>query len=207
MNPEALPFSAACERNKRPILEVLTPRLPQPARLLEIGAGTGQHAVFMAAVLPGVEWWPTDRDAELPGLRLRLEAEAPDNVRAARPLDVLADPWPDEAFDAVYSANTAHIMSWPAVQAMIAGAGRVLRPDGRFFLYGPFNIDGHFTAASNEAFDHDLRRRDPAMGLRDLAALESVAASHQMVLEERLSMPANNFLLVFLKTGDVHDSG
>jgi SAM-dependent methyltransferase len=194
---EELPFSPASERNRVPILEALEPRLSGPGRLLEIGSGTGQHAVYMAPRFPELEWLPTDRAEVLPGLRSRLALEGSDNLVAARALDVLSDSWPDGRFTAAFSANTSHIMHWNAVCAMLEGVADCLEPGAPFFLYGPFNINGGFTAPSNETFDRDLRRRDPGMGLRDLADLESQAGRHGMSLEERLPMPANNQLLVF----------
>ena len=201
----SLPFSPASERNREPILAAMAPRLAEAGRLLEIGAGTGQHAVFMASALRGWQWLPTDRAAVLDTLGQRLHAEATENVATARALDVLSDTWPEGPFDAAYSANTAHIMSWEAVCAMLAGVARVLRSGGRFFLYGPFNVGGQFTAPSNRTFDTSLRRRDPAMGLRDLEALESEAGRHQMILTEHVAMPANNALLVFDKENGTDD--
>ncbi|KAA9131263.1 DUF938 domain-containing protein [Marinihelvus fidelis] len=197
MSHADLPFAPASERNRVPILDAVGPRLGAPARLLEIGAGTGQHAVYMAAALPHIDWWPTDRSDALPGLQARLDFEAPANVHAAQALDVLADPWPEGPFDIVYSANTAHIMPWAGVEAMAAGIDNVLASDGRFFLYGPFNIDGAYTSDGNRDFDRDLRRRDPNMGIRDVEALETLLGGYQMALTERLPMPANNQLLVF----------
>lgn len=198
----SLPFSPASERNKAPILNTLRGRMPAAGRLLEIGAGSGQHAVFMAPEFPRLAWLPTDRGVELPGLQARLDAEGSANIRPALALDVLADEWPAGPFAAAFSANTAHIMGWDGVCATLAGLGRCLAPGAPYFLYGPFNVNGKFTAPSNAAFDADLRARDAAMGLRDVAALEAEAARHHIDLEERLEMPANNFLLVFRKRGE-----
>ncbi len=192
-----LPFAPASERNREPILAALKPRLAFTGRLLEIGAGTGQHAVYMAAALPHIDWWPTDRSEALEGLGGRIAIEGPPNLRAPTALDVSSDPWPAGPFDVVYSANTAHIMSWQGVEAMAAGVGEVLRGGGPFFLYGPFNVAGNYTSAGNRAFDEELRGRDPSMGLRDVEALDSLFAHHHVHLQERLPMPANNQLLVF----------
>ena len=189
-----LPFSPASERNKQPIFEALRPRLPETGRLIEIGAGTGQHAEFMAPQLPGIQWLATDREPELPGLGARLAAAG---LAPPRGLEVVAGTWPAGPFDAAYSANTTHIMHWPQVCAMFAGVGRCLRPGGSFFLYGPFNRGGEYTAPGNAAFDRQLRSRDPAMGLRDLGDIESLARGHHLLLVECLAMPANNLLLVF----------
>lgn len=196
-----LPHSPAAERNRVPIGNVLERQLGSSGRLLEIGAGTGQHAVYLAARLPAWQWCPTDRAPTLPGLRARCEAEASDNVQAPLALDVLHDAWPEGPFDAAYSANTAHIMSWEGVCATFAGLERVLRVGGRYFLYGPFREHGRFDTPSNEAFDAGLRRQDPAMGLRDIEALESLAKRHQMEYQAAWEMPANNRLLVYLRSG------
>lgn len=199
-----LPFCAASDRNRHPIHGALDSRLPANGRLLEIGAGNGQHAVFMAPRFAGLDWLPTDCAEMLNGLQARLDAEPAPNLRRARALDVRRDPWPDGPFNVVYSANTAHIMSWKAVCAMFSGVDSCLAPDGAFYLYGPFNIDGRYTSSGNEAFDHDLRDRGADMGLRDLEALESLAANHHMQLQERLEMPANNMLLVFKRPAEGH---
>jgi len=200
MIAEPIPFSPASERNKTPILEVLATVLPRAGVVLEIGSGTGQHVVHFASHLSRLQWQPADRAEYLPDLRRRLAMEGSGNVRDAIELDVLND-WPEEIFDAIYSANTAHIMSWPAVCAMFAGVARHLVEGGVFCLYGPFNEGGHFTAPSNEAFDARLRRENPAMGLRDIDALETLAQSHQLQLARRFPMPANNQILLFTLYG------
>jgi len=194
-----LPFSAASDRNKDPILEQLKRLVPAGSMVLEIGSGWGQHAVFFSQELPGLCWQPSETPEAMPQLNLRLAAESGDAIRPPLPLNVLEDKWPRRSFDIVYSANTAHIMSWDAVCAMFAGIENCLKPGGLFCLYGPFNIGGSFTSPGNHSFDQHLRQRNPEMGIRDLEALESLAASHQMKLQEHVSMPANNFLLVFEK--------
>ena len=196
---EPIPFSAASERNKAPILEVLKSVLPHAGVVLEIGSGTGQHVVHFANHLPHLQWQPADRADYLPDLRRRLSMEGGANIRGAIELDVLAE-WPEKVFDAVYSANTAHIMGWPAVCAMFAGVSTHLVDGGVFCLYGPFNEGGKFTAPSNEAFDARLKREDPAMGLRDVDALETLARSHHLSLTRRFPMPANNQVLLFTRT-------
>jgi SAM-dependent methyltransferase len=191
-----LPYSEACERNREPIREVLKDFLPSEGRVLEIGSCTGQHVVFFAPTFPNLVWQPTDRQEYLPGLRARILQEGVGSILPPVELDVL-NGWPDHAFDAVYSANTAHIMGLPEVEAMFSGVGRILLPGGVFCLYGPFREkDGHM-AKSNERFDQSLRARDPAMGIRDLGLLEKLAASTQLSLIGRKMMPANNQILVF----------
>lgn len=192
-----LPFAPASERNKRPILAALRHVLPGRGRLLEIGAGTGQHAVFFAPEFSGLSWHTSERASELEGLRARIDQEGGNSMPPPHALDVLAGPWPAGPFRAVYSANTAHIMSWRAVCAMFGGIRRVLAPGGVFCLYGPFNVDGACTAPSNAEFDRSLRARDPAMGLRDTAELAALADAHDMDEEQRIEMPANNLLLVY----------
>lgn len=191
-----LPFSSACERNKIPILEVLQEVFPTQGKILEIGSCSGQHLVFFADYFPGLTWQASDRAEYLGGLAARLKLEGSKNTLEPIELDVLGH-WPERVYDAVYSANTAHIMGWDAVCGMFAGLEFHLAPGGPFCLYGPFNMGGRFTANSNEEFDHELRTRSPEMGLRDLEGLESLAQRHQMTLVKKFAMPANNHVLVF----------
>ena len=195
----SLPRSPACERNKHPILEVLQIELAAAHSVLEIGSGTGQHAVFFAAALTHLVWHTSDRTEYHDGIRAWIDAEAPGNVRAPLDLDVGAGAWPDGPFDAVFSANTAHIMGWPEVCAMFAGVGRVLAAGGRFLLYGPFSFDGVQTSLSNVDFDRMLRQRDPASGVRDARDLDREAASAGLRRIADKEMPANNRILVWQK--------
>jgi len=194
-----LPFSDACERNKAPILEVLRAAFAGCTRVVEIGAGTGQHAVHFARHLPHLWWQPTDRAEHLPGLAARVAAEGPANLAAPVELDVLQAGWPAVRGDAVFSANTLHIMSWPAVAALFAGLPRVLEPGGVLAIYGPFKYQGRFTTDSNAAFDAMLRERDPQSGLRDFEAVNALAEVAGLVLATDHAMPANNQLLVWKK--------
>ena len=191
-----LPFAEACERNKDPIRDALRSRLPERGRVLEIGSGTGQHVVHFAPLARCLSWQPSERREQLDGLNARIRREGGANVLPAIELDVFG-PWPDRVYEAAYSANTANILSWPGVCALFAGVGPRLQAGASFFLYGPFNVDGEFTAVGNEIFDRQLRERDPAMGLRDTGDLERLGSEHQMDLTERISLPANNQLLVF----------
>ena len=192
-----LPFSEACERNKEPILAVLRGAFAGRRRVVEIGAGTGQHAVHFARHLSHLEWQPTDRAEWLEGLAARVAAEGPPNLLAPVELDVLDDSWPPVRGDAVYSANTLHIMSWPAVEALFAGLGRVLEPGGVLAVYGPFRYRGAFTTPSNADFDAMLRERDPASGVRDFEAVNALAEHAGLTLQSDHAMPANNQLLVW----------
>lgn len=193
----SIPTAPAAERNKQPILAALRPYL-QTGRVLEIGAGTGQHAAWFASQLPEVIWQPTDRASALPVIeQWRVHAGSPDNLLPPLALDV-DQPWPVRGpFDAVYSANTAHIMHWPSVVAMFEGVARVLGEGGRFFLYGPFNAQGAYTSDSNAAFDRQLHDQDPGMGIRDLDDLDGLAADVGLTREYSHPMPANNALLVW----------
>ena len=192
-----LPFAPACERNKAPILDRLLDLMPDRGRILEIGSGTGQHAVFFARNFPALCWQTSERESELAGLRSRIEREGPEGMPLPIPLDVSCGPWPDGSFDAVFSANTAHIMHWQNVCTMISGVSRLLAQGGCFCLYGPFKRDNVHTALSNELFDRGLRERDPLMGLRDVGEMDEVALREGLRPEQRLPMPANNFLLVY----------
>jgi hypothetical protein len=194
------PFADASERNKAPILENLLPVLPARGRVLEIGSGTGQHVVHFAPARPRLVWQPTERQEHLEGLNARIRLEGSPNILPAIELDVTGA-WPDHHCVAAYSSNTAHIMPWSAVCAMFSGVAGRLMAGGVFCLYGPFNVGGRYTAASNAEFDQQLQQRDPEMGLRDVGALEALAATCQMQLEQRKQLPANNQLLVFRAKG------
>lgn len=192
-------FCSACDRNQKPILDQLRVLFPQQGTILEIGSGTGQHAVFLTRNMQGLLWQPSDRLENLAGLQARFSTEGNEHLLPLVQLDVLADPWPGRSYEGAFSANTAHIMSWEAVVAMFAGVAAHLLPGARFCLYGPFNIDNCFTSESNAQFDAGLRAKDSQMGIRDMAAVESLANLHHMQLELKLAMPANNFILVFKK--------
>ncbi len=191
-------WSAASERNKHPILKALQLRLQVGQSILEIGSGTGQHVIHFARALPGVHWLPTDLAPQIPILQRQLDAAGLVNVDSPQRLDVAA-PWPSLRVDGVYSANTAHIMSWREVGYLFRGVGGLLR-GGRFYLYGPFNRCGHFTSPSNEAFDRSLRQGNPDMGIRNDEELVALAESYQLVLDEDLEMPSHNRLLVWQST-------
>jgi SAM-dependent methyltransferase len=192
-----LPFSDACERNKGPILEVLRPAFAGCTRVVEIGSGTGQHAVHFARHLPHLSWQPTDRAEYLPGLAARIAAEGSPNVASPVELDVLQEPWPAVRGDGVFSANTLHIMSWPAVKVLFTGLPRILEAGGVLAIYGPFKYGGRFTTESNAAFDAMLRERDPQSGLRDFEAVNALAEAVGLKLSADRAMPANNQLLVW----------
>ena len=193
------PFAESCEQNKHAILGVLQEYLPARRRLLEIGSGTGQHAVFFAARFPHLHWQTSDRVENHAGIRAWLEEAALPNLAPPLALDVTDSPWPPLSVDAVFSANTAHIMPWEAVAAMFAGVGRVLEDGGVFCLYGPFNYDGRYSAESNRRFDAWLRQQDPRQGVRDFEALDALAREAGMALLRDHPMPADNRTLVWRK--------
>lgn len=169
--------------------------------MLEIGAGTGQHARYFAGQLPGWSWQATEHPDAMTRLHAGLAGAASDNLRPPLALDVTRD-LPEGRWDAVYSANTAHIMPWPAVRAMFAGAAVALEPGGLLVLYGPFRIGGRHHAAGNAAFDAELRARPGGMGIRDLDDLDTLAAASGLERIAELRMPANNHTLVFQRTGE-----
>ncbi len=193
------PFAPACEENKDPILTVIAPLFRNCRTLLEIGSGTGQHAVYFAGHLPALRWQTSDRPEHLPGIRLWLAEAGRDNLPDPVALDVVGD-WPEGPFDAVFSANTAHILSEPGVAAMFRGVGRVLRPGGRFALYGPFSDGGRHTSESNREFDYWLRLHDPDSGVRDLDWLRPIAAEAGLALEDDRPMPVNNRTLIWRRS-------
>lgn len=192
-----LVVSEACERNKGPILAVLAAELAARHAVLEIGSGTGQHAVHFATHLPYLTWQPSEMRSQLAPLIERLRREAPPNVRAAIALDVHDDPWPAADLDAVFSANTLHIMAWSAVREFFRGSAALLRPGGVLCVYGPMRYRGEYTSASNAQFDQWLKERDPRSGIRDFEALDALAGAHGLQLRADHTMPANNQTVVW----------
>jgi hypothetical protein len=195
------PYAESSDQNREPILAVLREVLAQSRRVLEIGSGTGQHAVHFGRHLPHLRWLPSDLPEHLPGIRLWLAEAGPPNVEPPLALDVNDPVWPVGPVDAVFSANTAHILSWPSVAAMLAGVGRRLPGGGVFALYGPFHYGGEATSPSNARFDAWLRARDPAMGVRNFADLDALARASGLRLQRDYPMPVNNRTLVWVKTG------
>lgn len=190
------PFSAACERNREPILAVLQPQLAGCRTVLEVGSGTGQHAVHFAAALPHLLWQTSDRAEYHEGIRAWLTEAALPNALPPLLLDV-SGPWPQQTFDAVYSANTLHIMGWAEVQLFFKALPAVLAAKGLLLVYGPFNYGGAFTSESNARFDADLKARDPKMGLRDFEAVDALANAAGLQLMQDNALPANNRCIVW----------
>ena len=195
---ERLPFSEACERNKEPILAALRGHFAAATRVLEIGSGTGQHALHFAAALPHLLWQTSEMPGHCDAVRAWLAAHPQPNVLAPVELDVRGA-WPAGPFDAIFSANTLHIMAWEGVCALFRGVASCLAPGGVLAIYGPFNYDGRYTSASNAAFDEWLRARDPASGIRDHEAVDALAREAGLVPVADHAMPANNRLLVWVR--------
>jgi cyclopropane fatty-acyl-phospholipid synthase-like methyltransferase len=192
-----LSVSEACERNKGPILAVLAVELAACRSVLEIGSGTGQHAVHFATHLPRLTWQPSETLEQLPLLAARVRLEGPANLRAPIELDVRTQPWQVGPVDALFSANTLHIMAWDAVREFFRGAAAVLRSPGVLCVYGPMRYDGAYTSVSNAEFDRSLKARDPASGIRDFEALDELARAAGLGLHADHPMPANNQALVW----------
>lgn len=188
----------AAARNRQPILDVLTPRLPTQGLVLEIASGSGEHIVHFAEALPDLVFQPSDPSPEArASIDDWVHALGLGNVRPALALDAAGDVWPLERADAVICCNMIHIAPWEAAVGLAAGAGRILPKGGTLYLYGPYRRGGRHTAPSNEAFDLDLRRRDPAWGVRDLEAVTALAQAQGFDAPEIIDMPANNLSLVF----------
>lgn len=185
------PHSPACERNREPILAVLRDHFADRRHVLEIGSGTGQHAVHFAAALPQLTWQSSDRAENLPGIRAWLDEAALANTPPPLTLDV-ADEWPAGPFDAVFSANTLHIMAWPEVERLFAHLPAITGPDAVLIVYGPFNHQGRYSSDSNAAFDQWLKARSAHMGIRDAEAVDALASDAGFALIDDVAMPANN---------------
>jgi cyclopropane fatty-acyl-phospholipid synthase-like methyltransferase len=193
------PYAPACDRNRDPILAVLRKYFADRTRVLEIGSGTGQHAVYFAKALPHLMWQTADVAEHLPGVRAWLADSELTNTPPPIQLDVNGA-WPKDIYDAIFSANTLHIMSWPEVKTLFAYLPRVMTATARVIIYGPFNYDGSYTSPSNEAFDYSLRQRDPGMGIRNFEDVVALASTAGLQLLEDCAMPANNRALVWERT-------
>jgi len=198
--------SQACERNKEPIRAVLEDWLPRPARVLEIGSGSGQHAVHFCRTIPGLQWQSSERGEAMADLQEFLDLEGGhgfaqgSGIPRAIPLDLLDGSWPAGPYEAVFTANTAHIVPEAAVEALIAGAARCLGPEGLLLLYGPFRLAGRPLEPSNAAFDAHLQALDPAMGLRAKDWITALACANGLAPLADVAMPAHNHTLVFGRT-------
>lgn len=193
------PFCEACERNREPILAILKQAFTDCRQVLEIGSGTGQHAVHFAAALSHLTWQTADLPVNHPGIQARLKEAKLSNVLPPLALDVNEFEWPEAAYDGVFSANTAHILSWREVQLLFRGIGLTLKSGGPFCLYGPFNYSGGYTSESNALFDASLKARDPLSGIRSFEAVDALAREQGLDLVEDHPMPAHNRALIWRK--------
>lgn len=189
-------FAPATQRNREPILEVLSRTLPTKGLVLEVASGTGEHAAWFAHHLRPLEWQPSDPDSDM---RRSIAAHGSDIPNLAEPIDLDASrrPWPIEQAAAIVCINMLHIAPWAAAEGLVAGAGEILSPGGVLYLYGPFKQGGAHTAPSNQAFDQSLRSENPDWGVRDLEAVTELAAANDLELVETVAMPANNFSLIY----------
>ena len=194
------PNAPATERNREPILAVLRQHFANRHRVLEIGSGTGQHAVHFAAAMPHLRWQTSDLPENHVGIRQWIDASGLDNVLPPFAFDMAApEAWPAERYDAVFTANTLHIASWPQVQSLFAHFPRLLADEATLVVYGPFNIGGEYTAPSNAEFDQWLKAQNPNSAIRDLEAVQELAAKAGLRFVEDIPMPANNRCLVWTK--------
>ncbi len=191
------PHAESCEQNRAPILAVLLEAFADRKRVLEIASGTGQHAVYFAPELPHLTWQTSELPHNHEGIRAWLDEARLPNVLPPLDLDITAPTWPVSGVDAIFNANTVHIIAWPAVEHLFAGIGRVLEPGGIVCLYGPFNYGGRFTSESNARFDVWLKSRDPASGVRDFEAITALAQAQGLDLLRDVAMPSNNRTLIW----------
>lgn len=193
------PFAESCEQNKHPILEVLRVEFTNASTVLEIGSGTGQHAVFFARELPHLTWQTSDVIDYHSGILAWIDDSDLSNVLPPLELDVMRSDWPNTRYDAIFSANTTHIMAWPEVVTMFESLGERMNSNAVFCLYGPFNKYGNYTSDSNARFDEWLKRRDPNSGIRDMELLIALATRQGLNFSDEHDMPANNKILVWRK--------
>ncbi len=200
----ALPFSQACENNKQPILDVLQQELREYTHVLEVGSGTGQHSVYFVPRLAHLTWQTSDVLAHHATINAWHTAHPAPNLYAPLAFDLKYDSLPssvssNQSYDAVFTANTLHIISWSLVEKLFELVGNALPLNGKFIIYGPFNENGHYTSLGNQQFDISLQQRDPESGIRHLEDIVALAKTHHLRLSDKYAMPANNQLLVFQK--------
>lgn len=191
------PYSESCERNKEPILAVLKDIFSDRKHVLEIASGSGQHAVHFGRELPHLIWQPSELPENIAGIQTWLDEAQLPNVLSPLAIDVNDPSWPISTTDAIFNANTVHIIAWPEVVKLFAHIAKIIKPSGTVCFYGPYNYDGKFTSESNEHFDQWLKARDPNSGIRDFEAVNLLAQSHGLKLLQDIAMPANNRMLVW----------
>lgn len=193
------PFAESCEQNKEPILSCLREIFTEETLLLEIGSGTGQHAVYFARHLPHLTWQTSDLTDHHHTIQQWLDDADLENALSPLALDVAQANWPISQVGAIFSANALHIMSWHHVSKFFEGAGNILQRGGKLVVYGPFNYNGKFTCNSNARFEQWLKDRDPLSGIRDFEALDTLAKQSDMAIDRDIEMPVNNRILVWVK--------
>lgn len=194
------PYSESCDQNKTAILSVISPVFSSASSVLEIGSGTGQHAIYFAQKMPHLKWYTSDCKAYLDGINMWLMDECLPNVATPFELDVTSSAWPELDVDAVFTANSIHIMNQQDVINFMSGVGRLLGKQGNLMIYGPFNYNGRYTSQSNESFDQWLKQRDALSGIKHFEEMVSLASNNGMQLNADYEMPANNRILHFVKT-------
>ncbi|MDH5692684.1 MAG: class I SAM-dependent methyltransferase [Gammaproteobacteria bacterium] len=193
------PYAESSAQNRAPIEAVLKQVLKDSHTVLEIGSGTGQHAVYFSKAMPWLQWQPSELKQNLGGIQLWLDEAGLENISKPIALNVASNDWPSEKYDAAYSANTSHIMSWQEVEDCFRGIAMILKPEGQFCLYGPFNYGGDYTSDSNARFDAWLKQQNAKQGLRDFEALDKLAYEVGLAFSSDFEMPVNNRLLVWKK--------
>ncbi len=199
MNP-IKPFAESSEQNKQVILAIIQPLFSKLKRILEIASGTGQHAVYFSQAMPGLNWQPSDLKSALPGIQSWVNESSLENLNQPLALDVSSTNWPQQTFDAIFSANSLHIMSKQHVEDFFSNVSRVLDENGLITIYGPFNYHGQFTSESNQHFDGWLKSRNPDSGIKEFEWCNELAESAGFKLIEDHEMPQNNRILVWQKT-------
>ena len=192
-------FSDAAEQNKQPILNILKQTFSNTSQVLEIGSGSGQHAVYFAAHLPHLTWQPSDLQDNLSSIQAWMAEEHLENIQDPLELDVKSHPWPITDIDAIFTANTFHIMPWTEIQHFFLGVGEHLGDQGRLVVYGPFSFGGHHVSTSNERFDLYLKQRDPLSGVRDFDDVDKLASTQNLRFIKHFPMPVNNSCLYWQK--------
>ncbi len=193
------PYSESCDQNKDVILHVISPLFSTASNVLEIGSGTGQHALYFAEKMPSLRWHTSDCLPYLEGIKMWLHDAKLKNVMPPFELNVTTSPWPQLNIDAVFTANAVHIMQPQDVDNLFSGVGRLLKPQGSLIIYGPFNYNGAYTSSSNESFDQWLKNRDPLSGIKDFEEMVELAENNGLQLITDYEMPANNRILHFVK--------
>ena len=193
-------YAEACDRNRAPIFAIIEPLLKNSSAVLEIGSGTGQHAVFFAPRLPHLVWYTSDIKDNHGDIRAWLKESDATNVKGPLLLDVKQVDWPELAVDAVFTANTLHIMHWEEVEIFFSRIGSILPAGGLLLVYGPFNYHGDYTSESNARFDLWLKARDPNSGIRNFQDLDVLASNQGLQLQSDYEMPANNRILHWQKS-------